>query len=101
MNSELITSWAEHDNSIQKILLQVSQSLCIFDEDLTKLKLERPANAEALHRFLSTFRQNRLRIVVKNAEPFRRDSPRLMKLLATCYLAPLWSHLNRGLMEPP
>lgn len=82
MNSELITSWAEHDSSLLKILELASQTLCIFDADLSKLRLERPANVELLRRFLSSDKQHRLRIAVKNAEPFRRDSPRLMKLLA-------------------
>ena len=83
MKSELSTSWSEHDTSLLKILELASQTLCIFDADLSKLKLERPANAELLRRFLSSDRQHRLLIAVKNAEPFRRDSPRLMKLLAT------------------
>ena len=83
MNSELITNWAEHDSSLQKILLLASQTLRIFDEDLVKLKLERPANAETLHQFLGADRRNSLQIIVKNAEPVRRNSPRLMKLLAT------------------
>lgn len=82
MNSELITSWAEYDSSLLKILELTTQTLSIFDADLLKLRLERPANIELLRRFLSSDRQHRLRIAVKNAEPFRRDSPRLMKLLA-------------------
>lgn len=82
MNSELITTWAEHDSSLVKILELAMQTLCIFDSDLSKLRLERPANAELLRRFLSSDRQHRLHIALKNAEPLRRDSPRLMKLLA-------------------
>jgi hypothetical protein len=82
MNSELISSWAEHDSSLLKILELASQTLCIFDADLSKLRLDRPANVDLLRRFLSSDKQHRLRIAVKNAEPFRRDSPRLMKLLA-------------------
>ncbi len=83
MSSELLTTWAEHDSFLHKVLLLASQSLRVFDEDLSKLKLEHPNNAEALRQFLSTDRQNRLQIVVKDAEPLRRGSPRLMKLLAT------------------
>lgn len=81
MNSELILSWGEHDQSLRKILELATQSLRIFDEDLSKLKLERTDNAELLRRFLGTDRQHILRIAVRNAEPFRRDSPRLMSLL--------------------
>ena len=65
MNSELITSWAEHDSSLLKILELASQTLCIFDADLVKLRLERPDSVELLRRFLSSDRQHRLRIAVK------------------------------------
>ena len=83
MNAELITNWAEHDLALQKILALATKSLRIFDEDLSKLKLERPENAEILQRFLSADRQHTLQIVLKNTDPFRRNSPRLMKLLAS------------------
>ena len=81
MNSELIMNWGHHDQSLQKILELATQSLRIFDEDLSKLKLEQTENAELLRRFLGTDRQHILCIVVRNAEPFRRESPRLMSLL--------------------
>lgn len=81
MTSELITTWTEHDSALEKILLLASKTLRVFDEDLSKLKLERSVNAELLHRFLSADRQRSLQIVLRNAEPFRRNSPRLMALL--------------------
>jgi hypothetical protein len=83
MTSELITSWGEHDSSLHRILLLASQKLRIFDGDLTKLKLERRDYADLLRSFLNVGGQRSLQIIVKNAEPFRRDSPRLMNLLAT------------------
>jgi len=83
MNSELITYWSEHDSSLRKLLALAEKTLCIFDEDLSKLKLESAENAEELRRFLAADEHNSLRIVLRNAEPFRRSSPRLMKLLAT------------------
>jgi len=82
MNTELITYWAEHDSSLQKLLALASHTLRIFDEDLSKLKLENADNAETLHRFLAASDGNNLYIVLKNAEPVRRNCPRLMKLLA-------------------
>lgn len=82
MSSELLTTWGEHDSFLHKILLLATQSLRVFDDDLTKLKLERSDNADVLRQFLGADRGNRLQIVVKNAEPLRRESPRLMKLLA-------------------
>jgi hypothetical protein len=82
MSSELITTWSEHDGSLQRILSLVTTTLFVFDEDLSKLKLERLEHADALHRFLLSDKRNRLQIVVKNSEPLRRHCPRLMKLLA-------------------
>lgn len=83
MNPQLITGWSEHSSFLKNILVLASKTLCIFDHDLSKLKLEQTDNAESLRRFLSTDRKNTLWIVVKNAEPIRRDNPRLMKLLST------------------
>lgn len=83
MNPQLMTNWSEHDRLLKEILILASKTLCIFDQDLSKLKLERPDNAESLRDFLSTDRQNLLWIVVKDPEPVRRDNPRLMKLLST------------------
>ena len=83
MSTELTTHWSEHDASLQTILRLLSVSLSIFDEDLTRLRLEDPENAEALRKFLAERKRNLVQIVVKNAEPFRRNSPRLFKLLAT------------------
>ena len=81
MSSKLITTWTEHDVALKNILLLAEKDLRIFDDDLVKLKLERHENAESIRRFLAAKQQNNVRIVVKNAELLRRDSPRLMKLL--------------------
>ena len=81
MTTELITHWAEHEFALRKILALAEKSLRIFDEDLSKLKLEHPENAEILQRFLSSDRQHTLQIVLKNTDPFQRNNPRLMKLL--------------------
>ena len=83
MSSELITTWAEHDSALQKLLLLASKTLRIFDDDLSKLKLESRENIESLQRFLAAGQSHRVRIVLKDAEPLRRQSPRLMKLLMT------------------
>ena len=82
MAYELITSWSVHDQSLTKILRLASKSLRIFDDDLEKLKLETAGNAEILRQFLASSTQHVAQILVKNAEPLRRNSPRLMALLA-------------------
>lgn len=83
MTTELITSWAEHDVALRRILSELSQSLCVFDEDLTRLNLEQPEAADSIRGFLGSKAQSRLKIVLRNPEPFRRNSPRLMNLLGS------------------
>ena len=83
MSAELITTWTEHDSSLQRILCLASHTLCVFDEDLAQLKLERSDNAELLRGFLAAGGQRSVQIALRNAEPLRRVCPRLMKLLAT------------------
>jgi len=82
MNPGLITDWTEHDNAVQKVLLLATHTLRIFDKDLTRLRLEKPENVFFLRRFLSRDRQSTLTIIVRDAEPFRRNSPRLMALFS-------------------
>jgi hypothetical protein len=81
MNAGLITNWTEHDRSLQEVLVSASRTLRVFDEDLGRLKLERRDSAEILRSFLGASRDNSLVIVLRNAEPVRRESPRLMRLL--------------------
>ncbi len=82
MKPELITSWAEHRSYLQKILLLATRRIRIFDEDLVELGLEKKENAFFLRRFLSGEHQSKLQIVLRNPEPFRRNSPRLTSLFA-------------------
>jgi hypothetical protein len=80
MNSQLITSWGEHQNYLQKILLLTVRCLRILDQDLSKLELEKIENEYFLRRFLNSDRQNTFQLVLKDSSLFRRGSPRLMKL---------------------
>lgn len=82
MEPELLANWTDHDSYVQKVLLLATRALRIFDEDLARLGLEKPENAAFLRRLLTAERQNTITVVVRNAETFRRNSPRLMKLLA-------------------
>ena len=83
MPSELITCWTDHGAAIDKILARATRSLCIFDEDLTRLDFEQAGRAETLRQFLAADRQRTIRIALRNSEPLLRKCPRLMKLLAT------------------
>lgn len=81
MSSELITTWTEHHCALQKVLLLASKTLRIFDDDLSKFKLESRENSEILQHFLTAKQENSLCIVLKNSRPVRCQSPRLMALL--------------------
>jgi hypothetical protein len=81
MNPEMITHWSEYGSAVQKILFLATRSIRIFDPDLARLGLETRENAFFLRRFLASAPHNSLQIVLRNAEPFRRDSPRLFELL--------------------
>ena len=81
MNPELITQWAEHDSAVQKTLLLATRSIRIFDTDLARLRLESRENTLFLRRFLTAAPRTTLQIVLRDAEPFRRSSPRLFNLL--------------------
>jgi hypothetical protein len=82
MNQELLSHWSGYRRAARKILLSATRSIRIFDPDLTRLGLEDRENALSLRRFLTAAPGNTLRIVLRNAEPFRNDSPRLFQLLA-------------------
>jgi len=82
MTAKLITTWAEHESAVQEILALATHTLCVFDENLAALKLERPDRLAALRRLLSSSPQHTLQIVVRDASLLQRDNPQLMQLLA-------------------
>ena len=84
MTSELITDWSTHDQAFSEILHRATRTIDIFDQDLTRLPLERPEHTETLGRFLASSPQAKLRIILRDPTHFRRDCPRLMKMLLTC-----------------
>lgn len=82
MPSRLITTWTEHDSAVQEILDLSPNTLQIFDEDLSPLKLETPERIAALNRLLASRQEGRqLTIVVQKTDFVRQYSPQLMKLL--------------------
>ena len=83
MTTQLITDWATHDVALSDILGRATQSIDIFDHDLTRLPLERPTAIEELIGFLTSGENARLRIVLRDPAYFRNRCPRLLKLLAT------------------
>lgn len=83
MPSKLITSWSEYESAVGEVLELATQTLRIFDENLSALKLERPDRIAALRNFLNASPKHLLQIAVQDAEHLRLHSPRLMDLLVT------------------
>ncbi len=82
MISGLFTQWSAYDDALMQVLPLAEHEICLFDGDLSKLDLEKRERADYLRRFLAASPRNRLRIVLRNADPFRRMRPRLFTLLA-------------------
>lgn len=83
MTSKLFTTWSEYNEATQELLERSTETLEIFDEDLSSLQLERPARMAALRGLLDSHRYTRrLTIVVRKADFVRQYSPQLMNLLS-------------------
>ena len=82
MAYELITSWAAHDSAVETLLRLASRSIRIFDDDLERLKLERPDRIEQIQQFLAADTSHSMQVVVRDPEYLRCRSPRLMRLVA-------------------
>ena len=92
--SDLMTTWAEHAASIDRLLPLARHSIAIFDRDLSSFALEKPDRHDVLVHFLRNTPGASLRIAVQNAEPIRQHAPRLMQMLR------LFAH-SFHLMEAP
>lgn len=53
MARELITTWAEYQTAIDRMLAIACHRICIYDEDLTNLKLESSARLDHVKRLLT------------------------------------------------
>ena len=73
--------WAGHDAALSELLRLATRTLRIFDDDLSKFRLESRENALNQEHFLTAEQGNQLCIVLKDAAALRRQSPRLMRLL--------------------
>ena len=83
MAYELITTWGEYQSALDRLLGMARRSICIYDEDLSQIKLESPTRLNELRRLLRENQNNALRIAVRNAAPLRQQSPLLATLLGT------------------
>ncbi|MCL2345087.1 MAG: hypothetical protein FWC58_04450 [Desulfobulbus sp.] len=84
MTRELMTSWNDYRAAVDRLLAVASEKIAIYDDDLAHLRLGSRDNLDHLQRLLMTGHGMALRIVVRDAEPLRRQQePGLLKLLAT------------------
>lgn len=95
MARELITSWADYQTALDRLLAIATRKICVYDEDLVALKLESAARLAALSRLLNAGQQNTLHVALRNAAPFRGQFPRLLKFFGT------YSHLASIQETPP
>jgi hypothetical protein len=94
MSRELLTSWADYHGGVDRILALATRQLWIYDEDLAALRLDNPLRMDRLQALLGAHPADCLAIALRNAEPLRREHPRLCNLLAT------YSH-NTAIWQTP
>lgn len=95
MARELITSWTAYQTALDRLLAIATKQICIYDEDLTTLKLEATPRLAHLKRLFSSARPDTLRIAVRNGAPLRHQNPLLQNLLTT------YGHLAAAQETPP
>ena len=83
MARELITSWAGYQTAFDRLLAIATTQICIYDEDLTTLKLETPVRLAHIKRLLSEAPSEVLHIALRNGAPLRNQHPLLQNLLTT------------------
>jgi hypothetical protein len=83
MSRELITDWGAYQAGFDQLLGLAEHQLFIYDEDLSKLRLDHPTRLAQLKRLLLSAQPGSIRIALRNAEPFRRQQTQLIQLLAT------------------
>lgn len=95
MARELITSWADYQTALDRLLAFASQKIRIYDEDLSSLKLESEPRQSHIKRILQAGYGDTLQIALRNASPFRQQHPVLLKLLSN------YGHLAAVQETPP
>ncbi len=95
MARELITTWADYQTAVDRLLAIACEKICIYDEDLASLKLESPNRQPSIKRLLQAGHGEVLRIAVRDATPLRQQHPMLQQLLTT------YGHLAKAQETPP
>lgn len=95
MARELITSWADYQTAIDRLLAIACQKIRIYDEDLSSLKLESEPRLAQIKRLVQAGHEDTLQIALRNASPLRQQNPILLKLMST------YGHLAAAQETPP
>lgn len=95
MARELITSWIDYQSAIDRLLLAAEQKVCIYDEDLSQLKLDSAQRLPQVKRILHAGGKDALQIIVRNGAPLRNHMPLLINLLSG------FGHLATAQQSPP
>ena len=82
MTRELITHWTDYQTAIDQLLAMSCHKLCIYDEDLLKIRLDDRKRLANLQRMLQSAQPGAIRIALRNPEPLRRTQMHLIQLLA-------------------
>jgi hypothetical protein len=91
----IIGTRREYLAAFDELVAGLRRELRVFDPDCGQLDLNAPARADALRRFLLAGRDNRLLVVVHDADHLRKHSPRFMRLLAE-FSAAIAVHQTEG-----
>lgn len=81
MAHELITSWGDYQTAIDRLLCLACRNICIYDEDLSELKLDSARRLPQIRRVMQAGHSKSLQIVIRNADPLRNRFSHLIKLL--------------------
>jgi len=95
MARELITSWADYQMAVDRLLAIACHKISIYDEDLVMLKLESAPRLLHIKRILQAGQNYSLQIAVRNAGPIRQKHPLLLNQLTT------YGHLAVARQTPP
>ncbi|MBL8404313.1 MAG: hypothetical protein JNL16_07190 [Dechloromonas sp.] len=95
MARELITSWADYQTAIDRLLAIATKQIHIYDEDLTTLKLDSAPRLAHVKRLVQGTRADALFIAVRNGSPLRNQHPLLQSLLTT------YGHVAAAQETPP
>jgi hypothetical protein len=88
MARELITSWADYQMALDRLLAIACHKISIYDEDLVALKLESAPRLLHVKRVLQAGQGDVLQIAVRNGDPIRKKHPLLLsQLSAFCHRA--------------